>query len=408
MHRPFRRLLPTLAASDLGDGMSVVAVVWLAVQIAPPGAAGPELGIAVAAFALPGAVGALLFGRWVRRLPARRLLRADSWTRAVFLGCVPVAWAAGLLDPVLYPVLLACSSLLHAWGGAAKYALVAEVTPPERRLAANALLSTSAWVSTIAGPAFAGVLTPVIGPAWIIGLDALSFAVLAVQTTRLGAPASERGTPQPADAPAGRALQLLRRRPELLGLLVVTWFFNACYGPVEVALPLFVKGDLGAGAGLLGLYWAVFGAGAIVGALTFGGLRRLPLWPVVLGVVAGHGVILLPFALDAPAAVSLAAFALGGVIYGPYSALSLSLFQNRTPSAWLTTVLAFRGAVLLTASPLGAALGGPLSAVLGPRRTLAGAGVGMVLVAVIAASVRMLRRRPAVAGSEDRTGPSPA
>ncbi|GAA2247120.1 MULTISPECIES: MFS transporter [Kitasatospora] len=408
MLRRFRRLLPALLASDLGDGMSVVAVAWLAVRIAPPGGSGPVLGIALAAYSLPGAVGALLFGRWVRRLPARRLLCANSTLRAVFLGCVPLASAGGLLDPVCYTVLLAASSLLHAWGGAAKYALVAELVPEEERLAANALLSTSGWASTIAGPALAGLLAAAVGPAWIIGLDALSFAVLALGTGLLGGPPAAPSAGRAPGQPVGRAWQLLRRRPELLGLLAVTWFLNVCWGPVEVALPLFVKGDLGAGAGMLGLYWAVFGAGAIAGALAVGALRRLPLWPVVLGIVAGHGVILLPFALDAPAVVSLGAFTLGGVIYGPYSALCLSLFQNRTPEGWLTTILAFRSAVLLTAAPLGAALGGPLSAAIGARNTLAVAGLGMVLVAAIAGWVLVVgRRRPAAGVPERHTEPSP-
>lgn len=88
-HRPFRRLLPALAVSDLGDGMSVVAVAWLAVRLAPPADRGPLIGAAVAAYVLPGVVGALVLGRWLRALPAQRLIRANAWTRAFFLGCVP-------------------------------------------------------------------------------------------------------------------------------------------------------------------------------------------------------------------------------------------------------------------------------------------------------------------------------
>ena len=101
-NRPFRGVVPAIAASDVGDGMSMVAIVWLAMQIAPPDTVGPFIGAAVAAYALPGAVGALLFGRWLRRHPARRLLRTNAWVRAAFLGCVPLAWTFGLLQPALY------------------------------------------------------------------------------------------------------------------------------------------------------------------------------------------------------------------------------------------------------------------------------------------------------------------
>jgi predicted MFS family arabinose efflux permease len=385
-HRGFRRLLPAAAASDLGDGMSVVAVAWLAIEIAPPGRSGPLLGAAVAAYSLPGAAGAVAFGRWMRRLSARRVLIANSALRAVLLGCIPLAWALGMLNPFLYVGLLAGSSMLHSWGGAGKYTLVAAMFPPERRLTANSLVSSSASASVVIGPALAGLLATVVGPAWIIGLDAVSFAILAVQVGRLPRMTGEIAAEAPVDVSGSFAgLRALRGRPELLGLLVLTWLFYFLYGPVEVALPLHVTRDLHADASLLGLYWALFGVGAVVGALGAGALRRLPLRPTTLTIVAGWGAMLVPFGLHAPVAVSLGCFCLGGLIYGPFTALSFTLFQELTPAPWLTTVLAARGAALLTASPVGTALGGPLTAALGPSRVLAGSGTATVLLAVVAA-----------------------
>ncbi|SDT78517.1 Predicted arabinose efflux permease, MFS family [Streptomyces sp. TLI_053] len=417
---PFRRLLPALAVSDLGDGMSAVAVPWLALQLAPPGQAGLFVGAAVAAYVLPGALGALLLGRWLRGLPARRLIRADAWTRAVLLGAVPVGWASGVLAPWLLLALLAGSSLLHGWGASARYALVAEVIPAGHRLAANALLSTSGWVAMIAGPALAGTLTAVAAPAWVIGLDALSFAVLAVGAGRLSAapapvpvPDSARDRTEQDAVPRGEGLRVLRARPQLLALLALTWLFNLAWGPVEVALPLFVGQELAAGPGLLGAYWAAFGVGAVLGALAVGMLRGGAVRRVLLGIVAAHGVALLSFAPPGPAAVSVAGFAVAGVVYGPYGALSLRLFQDLTPPPALTSVLALRSSVLMTASPAGATLGGPLTAVLGPRAVLVGAGLVMIAVAGCAAvapllSGRLARGKSAGPTSGAVAGPVPS
>ena len=141
-NRVFRRLILGFAVSYLGDGMSFVAVAWLAIELAPQATAGLWVGGAVAAYTLPGVVGALVFGRRLRRVPARRLLLADNVVRGVFLGAVPLAWLAGLLTLPLYVVLLAVSSLLHAWGSAGKYTLLAELLPDEQRLAANTLVSS--------------------------------------------------------------------------------------------------------------------------------------------------------------------------------------------------------------------------------------------------------------------------
>jgi MFS family permease len=393
--RVFRRLILGFAVSYLGDGMSFVTVAWLAIELAPRGTAGLWVGGAVAAYTLPGVAGALVFGRRLRRVPARRLLLADNVVRGVFLGAVPLAWLTGLLTPPLYVVLLAVSSLLHAWGSAGKYTLLAELLPDERRLAANTLVGSLGFAATIAGPAIAGVLVTYVSSALVLGLDALTYVFLAVLVARTRLP--ESGHLSPAGAPVDRAaarggLALLRSHPELFGLLTLTWFFNLLYGPVEVALPLHVTDDLRAPGTLLGLYWTLFGIGAVLGGLAVGALRRLPLWPVMVVIVVGWGLSLVPFGFAVPTAVTLACFTLGGAIYGPFVALSVTLMQAKSPPRHLAAMLAARSAVLLTASPLGTALGGPLTTALGPRATLSGSGLVTVVLGAVACVLLLVRR----------------
>jgi MFS family permease len=395
-NRVFRRLILGFAVSYLGDGMSFVAVAWLAIELAPPETAGLWVGGAVAAYTLPGVVGALVFGRVLRRVSAKRLLLVDNVVRGVFLGAVPLAWLAGLLTPPVYVVLLAASSLLHAWGNAGKYTLLAELLPAEQRLAANTLVSSLNFAATIAGPAVAGVLVTYVGSALVLGLDALTYVFLAVLVarTRLPGRVDHLDNIDPVDGAAARGgFALLRTHPELLGLLALTWFFNFLYGPVEVALPLHVTDDLHAPGTLLGLYWTLFGVGAVLGGLAVGTLRRLPLWPVTVAIVIGWGLTLLPFGLDAPTVLTIASFALGGAIYGPFVALSVTLMQTSSPPRYLAAMLAARSAALLTASPLGTALGGPLTTALGPRATLGASGLITVGLGVVACVLLLARRR---------------
>jgi MFS family permease len=387
----FRRLIVGFGVSYLGDGMSFVAVAWLAIELAPPATAGLWVGGAVAAYTLPGVVGALVLSRRLRRLPAKQLLLADNIVRGVFLGAVPLAWLAGVLTLPLYVVLLAVSSLLHAWGSAGKYTLLAELLPDEQRLAANTLVSSLNFAGTIAGPAIAGVLVTYVSSALVIGLDALTYVFLAVLVARMLLP--ESGHISVVDPAARGGLGLLRSHPELLGLLTLTWFFNFLYGPVEVALPLHVTNDLHAQGTLLGLYWTLFGIGALVGGLAIGALRQLPLWPVTIAIVIAWGAALLPFGFDVPTVVTVACFTLGGAIYGPFVALSVTLMQAKSPPQHLAAMLAARSAVLLTASPLGTALGGPLTTAFGPRTTLGGSGVATVVLGAIACILLLTRRR---------------
>ncbi|WP_419994434.1 MFS transporter [Streptomyces boninensis] len=381
----FRRLILGFAVSYLGDGMSFVAVAWLAIELAPEATAGLWVGAALGAATLPGVVGALVLGRRLRRVPPKRLLLLDNIARALFLGAIPLVWLAGVLTPALYVVLLAASSVLHAWGSAGKYTILAELLPQEQRLAANSLVSSINFGATIAGPAIAGVLVTYVNTALVIGIDALTYVFLAVIVARIRLPESQAAA-APVDGSAARGgFALLRSHPQLLGLLALTWFFNFLYGPVEVALPLHVTEDLHGPGTLLGLYWILFGAGAVVGGLAVGTLQRLPLWPVTTGVVIGWGVTLLPFGFSGvPTAVTVVCFALGGVIYGPFVAFSITLMQQKSPPVHLASMLAARTSALLTAAPLGTALGGPLTTALGPRTTLGVSGLATVALGLAA------------------------
>ena len=269
--RRARRLLSGLGVASLGDGMSTVTIAWLALRTAPAGKVGLFVGLSLAAYTLPGAVGALALGSYLRHRPARGLVLAHCLLRTGFLGTTVVLAAIRALSPVAYVALLAGSSLLTSWGSAGQYTMLAQVGGQDGRLAANSLASAQVWLATIIGPAAAGALLALIAPAWLLSFDATTFAFLAVQAWRT--PTDAAAIEQPVDARAAESGFRLLRRNDLLGLIALTWLFFFLYGPVEDALPVYVAHDLHAHAGLLGAYWTSFGVGALVSTLLAGALR---------------------------------------------------------------------------------------------------------------------------------------
>jgi hypothetical protein len=308
------------------------------------------------------------------------MLLGHCLLRAGCLGAIALLFGAGMLTAQAYVVLLAGSSLMTAWGTAGQYTMLSEVGGPEGRLAVNALASAQVSFATIVGPLVAGLLLGWVSPSLLIAFDAASFAFLGVVAWRMDMPTES--AEQPIDPRAESGFRLLRR-PDLLSLTLVTWVFFFLYGPVEVALPVYVAVDLQAPAGLLGAYWTVFGVGALAATLITGTLRGRNMRRITLLVVAGWGACLVPFAV-APIPVTLGAFAIGGLIYGPFIPLTYSLFQSSTSAANLPFVLAARSAVVLVSTPLGTAIGGPLVGSLGASATLAFSGVATVLLAVVA------------------------
>jgi DHA3 family macrolide efflux protein-like MFS transporter len=395
-HPVLRRILPATAASALGDGMSAVAIAWLALRLAPAGSRGLWVGAAVAAYSLPGAAGAVVLRRWLHGRGGARLTFINAVLRACALGLIGCLALAGLLGPAGYVALLGASSVLSAWGVAGKYTLIADLLPPEQRVAGNTVLGLADQLSLMIGPALAGLVTAAAGPAVVIAADAASWVVLAISYARIGPLAARlaraREAPDPADHQSG-AWAVIRSSPVLPGLLVLSFVFYLLYGPVDVALPVHVAIDLHGSAALLGAFWAVFGVGAVLGELAAPFLRRWRIWPTMTAIVLGWGLALVPLGLPGPLWVALAAFFAGAVIWGPWMSLSMAVFQDASPPGALAQVIAARGSLLILASPLGAALGGPLVAALGARGTLLASALGTILLGLITTAVLGVRRR---------------
>ncbi|MFE1897622.1 MFS transporter [Streptomyces yangpuensis] len=354
-----------------------------------------RLAFAAAAHTLPGALGAVLLGRLLRHRSPARLAAWDAALRAGALGTIPVLHAFGALGIEAYVALLAVSSVLHSWGQAGVYTLIAGVLPERDHLAGNAVLSGLGAIATVAGPPLATLLMVFGGPATVLAVDAATFLVLAVTflvaVPRGAAPERAAGA---ASRPGGFAV--IRRIPALSGLLALSFAFFFLFGPVYVALPLHVSNGPGASAALLAAYYTAFGIGAVAGSVLTGFLGRWRLWPTTTGIVTGFGVLMLPLGLGAPTAVSVVCFGAAGLLWPPYSSLSTTLFQRSAPGALLPQALAASSAVRVLSVPLGTALGGPLVAGLGAAGTLrlSGAGIALVGLAAAAASLRAARPRP--------------
>jgi MFS family permease len=383
-----RRVLPGMAISALGDGMSMVAVAWLAVAIAPADETALWTGLAIAAYTLPATLGAAVLGRLVRRFSGSSLVGADATLRAVALGTIAALAVTGQLSAALYVTLLAVSSLLHAWGSAGTYTLIADLLPDRDRVTGNALVSTFTQAAMVVGPALAGAVASLTAPGWVIGLDALSFAILALSCLWVPRAAMTPSTPPPPTT-AGSWRTILRQS-RLLGLLAATCLFFFLYGPVEVALPVYVAHDLHGSSALLGAYWTAFGIGAVAGALAAGTLRHRRLSTVVIAIIIGWGAALLPLALSVDVWPGLVGLAIGGLIYGPFTAICTALFQRTTPPHLLSRVLATRTAITVPSTALGTLAGGPVVTAIGAQPTLLASALLTIALGAGVAAVRWL------------------
>jgi MFS family permease len=376
--------------------MAIVALSWLALKLAPADHHGLWVAAAVAAYSMPAAMGRVVFGRFMRGLSGARLAGWDATLRAAALAAIPALYALGVLNIALYTALLAVSSLLHAWGSAGMFMLITELLPHEHQLTGNAVIGVISDIAIVAGPVLAGVVIAWSNAATVLGIDAGTFAVLAV-TCRLIF-AGHRGTPAPDLKPAVRSgFRVMLRRPELVSLLMLSAGLALCVGPVFVALPLRLA-DAHAPAGLLSTFYTVFGIGSVAGGFLVPHLRRWPLWPSMLGIVTAMGCALLPLGLKVPTGVAIASFGLAGLSWAPFIPVSVALFQRAATSAELADILATNRAAQVLCGPLGTMLAGPLIDAVGGRGTLLISAVSVLALSAITGCtllpIKGLRRDP--------------
>lgn len=383
-------------ASNIGDGMDVVALPLLTLRI--HGTVDPALAIALvsaAPYTLAVAV-SLVFGLGRRRFRPRRLLMADCLVRFVVLTGVALLALVGVLPLWTLAVALFVGSGLRLLAVSSRRLVAAELAGERGRFAVNGLLGTGDSLAVyVIGPALGGVLATAVSPGFVLLLDGISFLGLLAATWA----AVPSGTSDPVDtgtAPAADPVSgwsILRRVPVAALLFVVVFCFNLFYMPVEVALPLLVHGPLHASGTALGDIWTSFGIGALIGALCTGLLRRLPPTALLVGIIGGWGGAVI-FLAAAPNVVTAAiAFAVGGLIYAPFTPVAYSLVQSRLRPDQQQPVLTLWAAGSAVAAPIGLIIAGPLIQLIGTRPgLLVSAVLTIALVPAAAQSLRHDRR----------------
>lgn len=370
-------LLAGDAVSKVGDGMGFIALPLLALRL--HGSLDKALAISLVAagpYVLAVAV-SLFFGLGKRRFRPRRVLLADSAARGLALLVCGALTVSGAISFWFLVVLLSAGSVLRLLSASARRLAAAALTDGEGRLAVNGVLGTTDSLALyVAGPALGGLLSGLTSPGAVLLINGSAnlvlLAVAAVVLPPDNEPRPEAGQPGEQvrrDAPES-GWSIMRRTPLTAQLLVVVFLFYLFYGPVEVALPLLVTDDLHADSGSLGTLWTAFGLGALLGAVFTNSLRRFSQPIILLTVIGVWAACVAVVGASVDVLIAGVAMAIGGVVYGPFTAVAYTLVQDSIPPEEHQPVIAVWTAGTTFAAPIGLGLGGPLVAASGARGSL--------------------------------------
>ncbi len=389
----FRRVYLAVAASELGDSLHYIALMWFAFDV---GGAGGVIAVRLAD-SIPAFLFGLHGGLAADRYSRKRLMVSADVVRAVVL--VPVA-IAGLTGGLPLWGLVVASFVLESatsFFAPAYGAMIPTLVDRPNVQRANALVQSTTQALSIGGWALAAAFLTFMPVSVFFGVNAVSFFVSAALLARVrhGVEHDHHG-----EAPQLRAgLATLRPRPMLTaGVVALGVAVTITSGTWIGGVPKLVRDTLHHGAGGFSLVMVGYAAGSIVSGLL---LTRLPIrhkarasllaWAMYL---PGYGLIALAGSL--PLAVAGAFFAATG--QSTSVVLLNSAAQEEVPDHLLGRVL---GVISLThrgAHATGLMLVSPLFLLASAPAVFGGAAVAVPLVGLIglahAARARGTRRTP--------------
>ncbi len=377
-------------ASLLGSSMAPVAVSFAI--LAQHGTA-TQLGEVLAAQSVP-LVAFLLIGggladRWGRRMvmvvaDLMRVAAQGSLGCWILLGHPPL-WAFASAEAVV--------GLGTALFAPASTGLVPElVTNPDHLQQANSLRGLATSLATVVGPAAAGVIVAAVNPGWAVVADSISYAVSAGSLLMLHLPAPKARSATSFMGQLRDGWSEFWSRTWLSAIVGQYALFHLIVlAPFMVLGVVIAKSSLG-GATAWGAILAALGFGSLLGSLIV--LRFRPRYPLRVATLSGLAWIL-PMVLlgvAAPAwSVALGAL-VAGMSLGVFGPLWDTTLQREVPERVLSSVSAYDYLGSVALLPVGYAIAGPLSAAIGARPMLLGAGVWVGLSSLVVLGVPAVRQ----------------
>ena len=305
-HADFMRLWSAQAISAFGSRITRTALPIIAV--ATLGESETIVGLLASISLAPGAVLALFAGGFVDRGHKRRILIAADLVRALVVGSLTIAWAAGALSIIhvfaVAAIVGAASALFQIADVAYLPALIGKSDLAE----GNSKLETTEAIAEVSGPASAGVLIAALGAPLAVVIDAVSYVWSALMLGRIRTvePPPEVAHEVAASTSMWQTTMDLRVgmravfghaqvRPIVISLMV----FWTSYGFFAALYTLFCLRTLDLSQATFGVIIAMGGIGSVLGALVSRPLTRaIGIGPtlIVSGIISTTAGLLIPLA----------------------------------------------------------------------------------------------------------------
>lgn len=380
-HRNYRLYFAGQFVSQIGTWLQTAAQAWLILELTHSAQAVGVLGFFFyGPYAVLGLVGGALADRWDRR----KTLLVTQVAMALCALLLASAVYAHVATVWLIDAIALVRGTVLVFNSPSRQALMVQLVGRSELGNAIALNSSLNNATRIVGPALAGVLIDTTGLGMCFLLNAISFipviwAIAAMRTSEFHSQADMRRTGSLLGS-IRAGLHYARHTKTVAIVLLMMFVVSFLAINFNVLLPVLAQQTLHGGAQTYGWIAAVFGLGALIGALIAASRARASR-TLLLGACAIFGVAQCVLAMQERVIPVALLLLLTGVAYTIYTAGTNAFVQLATPGFLQGRVGGLYNYVFLASGPLGSLLAGWLCQRGGTELAFASGGVAALAMA---------------------------
>ena len=408
-HRPILALLAAEVVSTSGAQMTWVALPWFV--LTTTGSA-TRMSVVIAFEAVGLAVTSLLGVRLLSRVGARRTMLICDASRGPLMLVIPLLhWTGELSFAVVAAVAFAIGAMTGPYF-AAQRIIVPELLGEDEGVVsqATALFQGATRVTLLLGPPLAGVLIGIVGAPAVLLVDAATY-VLAVLLIGLFVPATKPADVDEESRGLRAGLRWVRRDPLVRAWRACLVVGDIAFQAIFIALPVLVVARYDANPRIVGVLFAAFGVGCVVGnAVSYRLVRRVDGLVLITRVALLQALPLWLLVYDVPAPAAVAALVGSGLGNGLINPSLHAIITLRIPVALRASVMSGLMSIHMIAMPVGILGAGPLLDAFGVAPVFAAcAGVQTLVMTLVAlAALRAHAVEDGAAGDPAAEVPGPS
>jgi MFS family permease len=329
-HRNYRLFFTGQVISNIGTWMQRIAQSWLILSLTHSAVA---VGILALCQFMPFTFFSLVAGYVVDRLDSWKTVISTQCTQMVLASAMAIVALAGVAKPWHVYVIAALMGLVQVLDAPSRQSLTFRMVGPKELPNAISLNSGVFNGARIFGPALGGVLIAATSAGVCFAVNAVSYiAVLAgllmMRPSEFHA-VERRARPRLVSG-LKEGIAYARSNEQIMLILILVAVMSTFCLNFNVLLPVLAKQTLHAGPQVFGILSAVFGVGALIGALVSANFARATMGTTVIGTTGFALSELLIAPLRSTVVISALLF-LGGICFTTWSANANSLVQLSAP-----------------------------------------------------------------------------